>query len=331
MQQEPNFGVILVNLGTPAEPTTKAVRDYLREFLSDIRVVDAPRWFWWLALHGFILRFRPKRLAKLYQAIWTEQGSPLLKFSRALTKAVAANLKQKSGMDIPVELAMVYGKPSFTEASKRFREKGIKKLLVVPLYPQYSATTTAAAFDAFAKQIAQCPDMPELMWVRNYYDDPRFIGALASSVTAHQTEHGKPEMLVMSFHGIPERYETQGDPYPTECRKTATALAKKLGLEEHQWVATFQSRFGREEWVKPYTDHTVTTLAEKGIKEIAIISPAFAVDCLETLEEIKDQVKATYLEAGGSKFHYIPCLNDSPEHVEFFSDLIIEKSNAWKT
>lgn len=331
MPQEPNFGVILVNLGTPAEPTPKAVRDYLREFLSDIRVVDAPRWLWWLALHGVILRFRPKRLAKLYRAIWTEQGSPLLKFSKSLTKAVEANLKQKTGVEIPVELAMVYGNPSFTQASKRFREKGIKKLLVVPLYPQYSATTTAAAFDAFSRQIAQCPDLPELIWVRNYYDHPRFIKALADSVTAHEAAHGKPEMLVMSFHGIPERYETQGDPYPSECRNTAAALATELGLEAHQWTATFQSRFGREEWVKPYTDHTVAALPEKGIKEIAIISPAFAVDCLETLEEIKDQVKATFLEAGGSEFSYIPCLNDSPEHVAFFSDLIIEKSNAWKT
>ncbi len=329
MPQPTPFGVILVNLGTPQAPTPSAIRQYLSEFLWDQRVVDAPRWLWWLLLHGIILRLRPRKVARLYQGIWLADGSPLLHYSQSLRQSIEAKLRERQGTEIPVELAMTYGHPNFIDASKRFRQQGIHKIIVLPLFPQYSATTTAAAFDSLARQLGQCPDVPEMLWIRQYHDEPGYLEALAQSVSNHWQQHGQGDFLLMSFHGIPQRYQDQGDPYPDQCHETARGLAALLGLESTQWQASFQSRFGREAWVEPYTDDTAALLAQRGIKKLDVICPAFAVDCLETLEEIKEQIKDTFISAGGTDLNYIPCLNDSPAHTEFLTDVILRRAQAF--
>lgn len=316
---QPSFGVLVVNLGTPDAPTKSAVARYLKEFLSDIRVVDQPRWLWWLILNGIILRFRPRKVAKLYASVW-DSGSPLANYTEALAK------KMESLLDgIPVEYAMTYGNPSIQSASKRFRALGIKRLVVLPLYPQFSATTTAAAFDALAKQLKPCPDVPEITFIRDYHLDAGYINALAQSVNASIAKTGPSDLLLMSFHGIPQRYHRQGDPYPLECEATANALAEALNLQPEQWKLTYQSRFGREPWLMPYTDKTLESLPKEGIKNIHIICPGFAVDCLETLEEIQVENKEVFEGAGGEGYHYIPCLNDDQAHAEALAALIRKK------
>lgn len=323
----PKFGVIILNLGTPEQPTPQAVRNYLAEFLWDKRVVDAPRWLWWLVLHGIILRFRPGKVAKLYASVWREDGSPLLHFTRSIAAKLEAELSQDFQQTIPVIPAMTYGNPSISQASQRLRSEKIRKIIVLPLYPQFSATTTAAGFDALAKQLKPCPDLPEILFIRDYHRHPGYIAALKASVQKHQTSPA--DQLVMSFHGIPQRYHHQGDPYPLECRATAEELANALGLEADQWRLTFQSRFGREEWLQPYTDETMAALPKQGVKNINVICPGFAVDCLETLEEIQVENKNLFMEAGGESFNYIPCLNHDDEHISFLNQLVKEKSQAF--
>ena len=323
------FAVLLVNLGTPDEPTPTAVRRYLKEFLWDKRVVDAPRWLWWLILNVIILRFRPKKVAKLYQSVWMQQGSPLMHYSKSLAEQLEAKLSEELGTPIPVITAMTYGNPSITAASKRLREQGIKRLIVLPMYPQFSASTTAASFDALARQLQPCPDVPEIVFIRDYHLHPGYIDALKQSVFEAQDSE-QAEKLIMSFHGIPQRYHEQGDPYPEECHATAKALANALKLSDDQWMVTFQSRFGREEWLQPYTDLTMETLPQQGTRKIQVICPGFAVDCLETLEEIEEQNQEIFTSAGGESFHYIPCLNDSPAHVRLSQHLVIEKAQAFQ-
>ncbi|MCG8312743.1 MAG: ferrochelatase [Pseudomonadales bacterium] len=325
-----NFAVLLVNLGTPDAPTAVAVRRYLKEFLWDKRVVDAPRWLWWLILNGIILRFRPKKVAKLYQSVWMQQGSPLLHYSQSLAQKLEADLSDHYGQNVPVIPAMTYGNPSITAASSRLKKQGIKKLIVLPMYPQYSASTTAASFDALARQLLPCPDLPEVVFIRDYHCHPAYIDALKQSVLERSTDGQHVDKLIMSFHGIPLRYHQQGDPYPEECQATAQALADALGLTPTQWMLTFQSRFGREEWLQPYTDITMESLPQQGIKNIQVICPGFAVDCLETLEEIEEQNKDIFTDAGGQHFHYIPCLNDSAAHVNLLQRLVIEKALAFQ-
>ncbi|MDF1762544.1 MAG: ferrochelatase [Oleibacter sp.] len=326
---KPPFGVLLVNLGTPDAPTPKAVRAYLKEFLGDKRVVDLPRWLWWIILNGIILRFRPSRVAKAYASVWQDDGSPLLSMSRKQQHALKAKLATDLGVDIPVVLAMTYGTPSMESAGKELRESGAERLVILPMYPQNSSSTTAAVHDRYANALGPCPHVPASRWITDYHVHPLYIKALANSVNEHWAEHGRGDRLMMSFHGIPERYEKRGDPYPTQCRATAAALAKALELREDQWICSFQSRFGREEWVKPYTDHTLEDWGKSGVGRVDIISPAFAVDCLETLEELEMENRETFMEAGGKEYHYIPCLNDRADHIELLATLVRDNSQGW--
>jgi len=322
---------MLVNLGTPENPDAASVRKYLAEFLSDPRVIRVPRLLWWLILHGIILRTRPAKVARLYQTIWTDDGSPLLQISHRQQAAIKAALQQQTGQDIPVELAMSYGEPSLTTAGRKLAATGLERIVVLPLYPQFSSTTTAAVFDGLARALQACPDIPELIFIRDYWEQDDYLQALANSVQEFWNEHGQPDRLLMSFHGIPQRYEDSGDPYPSLCRNTAKAVAARLGLSDQQWSESFQSRFGREEWVKPYTDELLTQWgADDAINRVDVLCPAFAADCLETLEEIEEQNKVVFLESGGKAYHYIPCLNDRPDHIKMLSRLILARARAWE-
>ncbi|MDX1570762.1 MAG: ferrochelatase [Xanthomonadales bacterium] len=318
-------GVLLVNLGTPAEPTAPAIRRYLAEFLSDRRVVDLPAWLWRPILYGIILRVRPPKVARAYQSIWTEQGSPLSVFSNGL----ADRLQARYGEQVKVELAMSYGEPSFEQALASLQESGVDRLLVLPLYPQYSSTTTAAAFDGMARALQTGRWMPQLRFISHYHDDPAFIAALAGRVRNHWDAHGRPDCLIMSFHGIPERYFLDGDPYHCECQKTARLLAEALDLDADEYRVTFQSRFGREPWLQPYTDETLQGLPEQSCRHAQVICPGFAVDCLETLEEIAIENRDVFLEAGGEKFTYIPALNDGEDHAQVLAGLVEAQAADW--
>ena len=326
---KPPFGVLLVNLGTPEAPTSAAVRAYLKEFLSDRRVVDVPKWLWWPVLNGVILRIRPPRVAKAYASIWTDEGSPLMSISRAQQRALKAALAEEYGCDIPVALAMTYGRPSMEDAGRELRQAGAERLVILPLYPQNSSSTTAAVHDRYARSLAPCPHVPASRWITDYHQHPQYIGALADSVRRYWDEHGRPDRLMMSFHGIPKRYETKGDPYPSQCRATAAAVAQALELADDEWICSFQSRFGREEWVKPYTDHTLEEWGKAGVGRVDVISPAFAADCLETLEELEVENREVFMEAGGKEYHYIPCLNDSADHINMMVSLVRENAQGW--
>jgi ferrochelatase len=321
--------VLLVNLGTPDAPTPSALRRYLAEFLADPRVVEVPRWLWWLVLHGVILRLRPRRSASAYARVWRSDGSPLMSNSRALQRALQTALAGSD--DAPrVELAMRYGNPSISDTVERLLADGVGRLLVVPLYPQYSATTTASVFDGLASCLAGVRNLPELQQVRSYHDDPAYLRALAESVHAHWQTAGHSELLIFSFHGIPQRYADAGDPYPRECEATARAVAALLELDESQWRLCFQSRFGREPWLQPYLDVTLEELAVGGLRDVTVICPGFAADCLETLEEIDMENRERFLAAGGETFHYIPALNASPAHVEALQRLVDRHLRVWK-
>ncbi len=337
-EQQPPFGVLMVNLGTPEAPTTGAVRTYLAEFLWDKRVVDVPRPLWWLILHGVILRFRPGRVAKAYASVWRwkkdgwpEDGSPLMLISKDQQRALKTKLAEQFGRDIPVALAMTYGSPSMEEAGKELRQAGVNNMLVLPLYPQLSGATTGAAHDRLAKGLSGCPHLPGIRWVTEYHSHTGYISALANSVKEYWAEHGKGDRLLMSFHGIPQRYSDNGDPYPNQCRETARLVAVELGLSDEQWLCAFQSRFGREEWVKPYTDATLEAWGKEGLKRVDIISPAFAADCLETLEELEVENREIFTEAGGQEYHYIPCLNDRDDHIELFAQLVRDNTQGWSS
>ena len=326
-----SFGVMLVNLGTPERPDAASVRKYLAEFLWDKRVIQVPRLLWWLILHGIILRVRPRQVAQLYKSIWTDDGSPLLAISRRQQQALQDQLQVRLNQFIPVQLAMTYGEPSLISAGRALATQGVRRILVLPLFPQYSAATTAAVFDGLARALQQCPDIPELHFIRDYWEDPAYLNALADSIREYWDEHDRPDRLLLSFHGIPERYENNGDPYPKLCRQTAQAVAERLGLEPDQWSESFQSRFGREEWVKPYTDVLLQEWgARDDINRVDVVCPAFAADCLETLEEIAEQNRTLFLEAGGKDYRYIPCLNDREDHISLLTDLVERHSRPWR-
>ena len=314
-------GILLVNLGTPAAPTTAAVKAFLSQFLHDPRVVDLPRYLWCPLLHFIILPTRSPKVAKLYQQVWTEQGSPLMVISKQQRAALEQELKRE-GVDVPVELAMTYGSPSLEEGWQALKAKGVNRVILLPLYPQYSVSTTASVFDAWGRAMKHERNLPVVRLIRDYHAHPEYIQALAMSVRRHWEQHGRGEHLLMSFHGIPERYEQEGDPYGHQCRHTASLLADALGLEAGQWTASFQSRFGKEEWLKPYTDETVGGMPALGIKRLDVICPAFAADCLETLEEIQVQNKEIFLAAGGEEFGYIPALNSDQAHIRMMVSLI---------
>ncbi len=326
----PCTGVLLVNLGTPEAPTTKAVRDYLAEFLWDPRVVDMARPLWWLILHGVILRIRPAKVAKAYQSIWTDDGSPLLSVSRRLTAALRQRYEGVDGSRVEIALAMRYGKPAMENALQDLQNKGMRRLLVLPLYPQYSSTTTAAVFDELSRVLGQWRWLPDIRFVQHYHDHPAYIEALATSIRKHWDTQGRAERLMMSFHGIPERMCRAGDPYYCECVKTARLLADKLELNDDQWKLTFQSRFGREQWLQPYTDGTLTEWAGQGVRSVDVVCPGFSADCLETLEEMNEQNRELFLSKGGERFSYIPALNDRAEHVDALAGLIDAQLQGWQ-
>ncbi len=326
----PKTGVLLVNLGTPDEPTPKALRAYLREFLSDPRVVEMPRALWWPLLHGVILNIRPRRSAHAYRKIWTEAGSPLLVHSREQAERIGEQLRERYGDRVVVALAMRYGQPSIANALQELREEGIWRLLVLPLYPQYSATSTGSVFDAVSRELQCWRWVPELRTVASYHDDPDYIQALADHIRAFwQREGGHGVRLLFSYHGIPRRYFLAGDPYHCQCHKTSRLLAEALDLEEGSWQTTFQSRFGRERWLEPYTDKTLRQLAREGVKHVDVVCPGFAADCLETLEEIAMQNRKVFLKAGGEQFRYIPALNASDAHIDTLVGLIEWHAQGW--
>ncbi|EOQ25272.1 ferrochelatase [Citrobacter sp. KTE30] len=309
-------GILLANLGTPDAPTPEAVKRYLRQFLSDPRVVDTSPTLWWPLLRGVILPLRAPRVAKLYQSIWMEDGSPLMVYSKAQQQALAQRLP-----DTPVALGMSYGSPSLESAVDELLASGVEHMVVLPLYPQYSCSTVAAVWDELARILARKRGIPSVSFIRDYADDSSYIDALAKSARDSFAQHGEPDLLLLSYHGIPQRYADEGDDYPQRCRDTTRELVSALGLPPEKVMMTFQSRFGREPWLTPYTDETLKMLAEKGTRHIQVMCPGFAADCLETLEEIAVQNREIFLEAGGKQYEYIPALNATPEHIEMMVKL----------
>jgi len=312
-------GVLLVNLGSPTEPTTASVRRFLKEFLWDPRVVNIPRPVWWLILNFFVLPTRPRRSFLAYRKVWDEKGSPLIYLTRQLREKVAARL---AAQGVSVRDAMRYGEPTIAAQLRAFKEEGIDTLVILPLYPQYSSTTTASVFDAVADELKRWRHIPEVRFISDYYRDPGYIAAVAKSIEHSWHLHGRHERLLLSFHGLPEVLSKWGDPYFEHCRQTAASIAKKLALQEHEWQMVFQSRFGKTEWLKPYCLDTLQALPGQGIKTVDIVCPGFAVDCLETLEEIAIANKEEFLKAGGHTCHYIPALNDSDAHVDVLVNLL---------
>lgn len=311
-------GVLLVNLGTPDAPTAPALRRYLAEFLADPRVIEIPKIIWSLILHGIILRVRPKKSAAKYQTVWTDEGSPLLAISKRQTSAIAAQL----GDSVSVKLGMRYGNPSITKALREFQAEGVRKLIVFPLYPQYAAATTGSTFDAVTRELQKWRFVPELHFINNYCDNSLFIDALAKSIQEDFDQHGKPEKLLLSYHGMPKRNLDLGDPYYCLCQKTTRLVAEKLGLQKGEYISTFQSRFGYAEWLQPYTDATLEELAKSGTKNVAIVSPAFSADCLETLEELAVENREIFLHAGGTDYRYIPALNARDDHIAALTTIV---------
>ncbi len=318
-------GVLLTNLGTPDAPTTAALKRYLKEFLWDSRVVEMPRWQWWLILNGIILNTRPSKSAEAYKSVWTEKGSPLMLHSFDQQAGLQAAL----GEDVHVELAMRYGNPSIASGLQKLRAKGCTRILIFPLYPQYSATTTGSTFDAVADELKTWRRVPAIRMVDSYHDHPAYIDALAASVRKHWDEHGKPDRLLMSFHGIPQRYFDSGDPYPCLCRKTGRLLAEALELGEDEWLVSYQSRFGKEPWITPYTDETLKSWGAEGVGRVDVICPGFASDCLETIEEIGEENREYFMDAGGKAFHYIPALNADEVHIKALAEIASVHLSGW--
>jgi ferrochelatase len=321
------LGVLLVNLGTPDAPTPAAVRRFLAQFLSDSRVVEIPKLLWLPILYGIVLNVRPRKSAHAYAEIWTTQGSPLMVESKALTDALRGQLERTPGANISVALGMTYGKPSIADALRTLRDQGIDQLVVLPLYPQYSGTTTGAVFDQVTRELQTWRAVPALRFIADYHDDANFIAALAHSVREHWRVNERAH-LFFSFHGIPQRCVDKGDPYYEHCKRTAQLTAAELGLQSDEWTLAFQSRFGAEKWLQPYTEVTLAEYAKRGPKKLTVLCPAFATDCLETLEEIALRNRAGFLAAGGESFQYVPCLNAQPSHVFALSQLLLRHIDA---
>ena len=326
----PRTAVLLCNLGTPDAPTAAAVRRYLAEFLSDPRVVEIPRAVWLPLLYGVILRVRPARSAAKYASVWTEGGSPLKVWTERQARLLGGALGER-GHHVAVRHAMRYGSPPIGAVLTELRAAGVERVLVLPLYPQYSGTTTASIVDAVAAWTGRTRSIPELRLVTRYEDDAGYVAALARSVTDHWLAEGRPDKLVMSFHGIPARSIALGDPYEAQCRRTAALLAARLGLAPDAWMLTFQSRFGRARWLEPYTEPTLRALAAQGVKRVDVVCPGFVCDCLETLEEISMEVRDAFLGAGGERFDYIACLNDRPDWIAALATLAERTLQGWDT
>ncbi|MBI6189063.1 MULTISPECIES: ferrochelatase [Providencia] len=314
---EKKYGILLANLGTPDAPTTSAVKRYLAEFLSDKRVIDVPRLIWKPILHGAILPLRSSKVAKLYQSIWLDGGSPLLVYSLRQKQKLAELLP-----NIAVEIGMSYGSPSIKSAVDSLLDHGVTDLVVLPLYPQYSCTTTAAVYDALTRAFESRRTIPSVQFIRSYATHPAYIQALVASIEESFALHGEPDRLILSFHGIPQRYCDTGDIYQQECEKTAEALREALNYPSDKVMLTYQSRFGREPWLMPYMDKTMHELPSQGVKSVQVICPGFSVDCLETLEEISEQNKEFFMSSGGNKYNYIPALNDNPNSIHMINSII---------
>jgi protoporphyrin/coproporphyrin ferrochelatase len=317
------IGVLLTNLGTPDAPTPAALRRYLAEFLWDKRVVDLPRPLWWLILHGIILRTRPARSARAYSDIWSEQGSPLLSISRTQQCMLQQQLDVAAPGRYQVALGMRYGNPSIESALTKLQQAGVESVIVLPLYPQNSCSTTASTLDAVSDALRKRRDVPHLDFIAGYHAHPSYIKALANSIREHREGRQPVEKLIISFHGTPLRYREEGDPYYSQCQETARLLVQELGLADDQWLLSFQSRFGREEWLKPYTDKTLEQLAQQGVKSVEVICPGFSADCLETLEEIAGENREIFIQAGGEVLFYIPALNGRDDHVAMMTELVL--------
>lgn len=324
-----SLGVLLVNLGTPEEPTPAAVRRYLRQFLSDPRVVELPRWLWLPILHGYILRTRPAKTAAAYRKVWTENGSPLLLHSTDITNAVRETLSARLSGGINVELGMSYGKPSIDAALQKMFDQFVTRIVVLPLYPQYSGTTTASIFDAVTARLSQRRWVPELRFINHYHDAAGYISALVASIRDFWDMQGRGERLLFSFHGVPKRTLLNGDPYHCQCQKTARLAAAELELDEDEWHVAFQSRLGREEWLRPYTDEVIEQWGRDKLGKVDLICPGFAADCLETLEEVAIRYADDFTAAGGAELRYIPALNARDEHVAFLSRMIEKNVAGW--
>ena len=326
-------GILLVNLGTPDAPTTSAVRRYLKEFLSDRRIVEIPRLVWWFILNGIILNVRPRKSAAKYATIWTAEGSPLRIYTNKQATMLAAVVAKRVASPTAVLPAMRYGNPSMSSAIAALKEQRCDNILVVPLYPQYAASTTGSTFDQLARALSSIRNVPGIRFVRSYHDHPAYINAVARNLEAHWQRIGRPDFatdkLLMTFHGVPKFHLDRGDPYHCHCHKTARLVAERLGLQQTDYVVTFQSRFGRAEWLQPYTDKTLESLGAKGTRRVDVICPGFAADCLETLEEIADEGRETFLHAGGSTFNYLPVANDSDAYVDALFTISMEHLGGW--
>lgn len=323
------LGILLVNLGTPDAPEPAAVRRYLAEFLWDPRIIELPRPLWWLILNGVILRIRPRRSARAYREVWTDEGSPLMVFTQRLSTKLEAELKEALPGPLQVAVGMTYGNPSIGSALARLRAAGVRRLLVLPLYPQYSATTTGSVFDRVAAQLQRTRWLPEFRFITAYHDEALYIEALATRLEQHWQTHGRGERLLFSFHGIPRRYLDNGDPYHCQCHKTARLVTERLGLADDDWALSFQSRVGREEWLRPYTDETLAAWGQARLKTVDVICPGFAADCLETLEEITMENAERFEENGGGELRYVPALNDGADHVALLATLIRRHVAGW--
>jgi ferrochelatase len=329
--ERPALGVLLANLGTPDAPTTQALRRYLQEFLWDPRVVEVPRWQWWLILNGIILNTRPRNSAELYRKVWTDEGSPLLIISRKQAAGLEAALRERIGEPVHVAVGMRYGNPSIRAGLEELRAKKCRKLLILPAYPQYSAVTTGSTFDAVADVLKTWRWVPALRMIDHYHDHPGYIGALADSIREAWQEGGPPEKLLLSFHGMPLRYLHAGDPYHCECHKTARLVAEELQLDDDRWHVSFQSLFGKEEWLRPYTDETLEGWGGEKLGSVDVLCPGFSADCLETIDEIGRENRHVFESAGGGRYRFIPCLNDRPDHVAALADVCLRELAGWIT
>ena len=328
--QPARTAVVLVNLGTPEAPTAAALRPYLREFLSDTRVVEIPRAIWWLILNCIIVPFRSGKSAAKYAAIWTSEGSPLKVHTQKQAKLLKGYLGER-GHQVDVVSAMRYGKPALPDVLGALQQGGYGRVLILPAYPQYSATTTASIFDAVFDLYKKVRNIPDLRLIKHYHDHPGYIAALKQSVLKHWQTNGRGTQLILSFHGVPKRTLLLGDPYYCECQKTARLLAQSLGLRDDEYSVTFQSRFGKAEWLQPYTQPTIEALAKKGLQRVDVICPGFTSDCLETLEEINMEVRAAFMLCGGKEYHYIACLNEDPLWLRAMAEIVEPHLHGWPT
>ena len=337
-QTEPSYShgtsektaVLLINLGTPEAPTAKAVKPYLREFLGDPRVVELPRLLWWLILNGFILNTRPKKSAAKYASIWMPEGSPLKVHTQRQTVLLQGYLGEKTkGTPVVVEYAMRYGNPSIPDVLKKLKAQNCQRILLVPLYPQYAASATATALDAVFTELQQMRNMPAVRSIKHFHDDAGYIKASAQNIRDYWILHGRPDKLVMSFHGVPRYTLDKGDPYHCECQKSGRLIAEELGLSTEQYIVSFQSRFGKAEWIKPYTTTILKQLGKQKTKRVDVVCPGFVADCLETLEEIAQEGKEDFQHAGGGEYHYIPCLNERPDWIHALTRLVLENLQGW--